>query len=329
MPMHPGANIDSATIINGKFNLTTVLDTLEFYIITTENNEFFLPIFIEGGNKQIIEVTLDINSENTIVKNSPLNDLFRSYSVGMDNAQMAEKNVYMRANEAVQKGEMTEELSLMLREEYMQAINGVKQYQFDFIKNNPNSIVSAFALNTIPDLSPEETEELLTNFDETFSRSPYIESQHKIIAANSNTREGKKFTDVHLPNPDGENIALSDYAGKGKYVLIDFWASWCGPCRQENPHVVALYEKYKDKDFEIVGISLDRDRESWVEAIEKDKITWPQMSDLKYWQSEGARLYNISSIPSTILLDKEGIIIAKNLRGEELQNKIAELIDGN
>lgn len=138
------------------------------------------------------------------------------------------------------------------------------------------------------------------------------------------TAVGQKFTDFTMQTPDGKEIKLSDYVGKGKVVLVDFWASWCGPCRREMPNLVEIYKKYKSQGFEIVGVSLDRDAEAWKKGIEQLHITWPQMSDLKYWDCEGARLYAVSSIPHTVLIDGEGTILARGLHGEELQEKIAE-----
>ncbi|MFT5337296.1 MAG: thiol-disulfide isomerase/thioredoxin, partial [Luteibaculaceae bacterium] len=111
----------------------------------------------------------------------------------------------------------------------------------------------------------------------------------------------------------------------GKYVLIDFWASWCRPCRAENPNVVAMYKKYKRKGFEIYSVSLDRTKDAWVNAIKQDGLTWTHVSDLKFWQSEGAKTYGVSGIPFTVLIDKEGKIIATNIRGESLRNKMKEI----
>jgi len=140
------------------------------------------------------------------------------------------------------------------------------------------------------------------------------------------TSVGQKFADLSMLTPEGKSIKLSDYAGKGKYVLIDFWASWCGPCRQEMPNLVKAYSQYKDKGFEIVGVSFDKNGKSWKDGITKLNITWPQMSDLKYWDCEGAKIYAIRSIPHTVLLDKDGKIIARGLHGAELLSKLAELI---
>ncbi len=123
--------------------------------------------------------------------------------------------------------------------------------------------------------------------------------------------------------PEGEALSLEDY--RGKVVLLDFWASWCGPCRRENPNVVKVYEKYKDQGFEIIGISLDKDQKRWVDAIAKDQLTWPQVSDLKGWQNEVGQMYGVSSIPHTVLLDEEGKIIALKLRGPALEQKLESI----
>ncbi len=134
---------------------------------------------------------------------------------------------------------------------------------------------------------------------------------------------GNVAPEISLPNPEGDTINLSDL--RGKIVLIDFWAGWCGPCRRENPNVVRLYEKYKDQGFEILGVSLDRDRASWTRAIEQDKLTWLHVSDLQYFQGIAARTYGVNAIPHTVLIDAEGKIIAKKLRGRQLERKLEEL----
>lgn len=135
---------------------------------------------------------------------------------------------------------------------------------------------------------------------------------------------GDVATEINLPNPNGEYVKLSSL--RGKYVLVDFWASWCGPCRRENPNMVHLYQKYKDKGFTIYGVSLDMDRASWIEAIAQDRLTWTQVSDLAYWNSIVVPKYGISGIPATVLIDKEGKIIAKDLRGPELDAKLQEVL---
>lgn len=136
---------------------------------------------------------------------------------------------------------------------------------------------------------------------------------------------GQIAPDFELPNPEGDLVKLSDL--RGNYVMIDFWAAWCKPCREENPNVVRLYEAYKDKGFDIIGVSLDRKKEDWVEAIKQDGLTWTQVSDLAYFNSAAAVLYQIEAIPATYLLDPEGKIIGKDLRGPSLENKLAEIFN--
>ena len=130
------------------------------------------------------------------------------------------------------------------------------------------------------------------------------------------------YTDISLPGPQGQTVKVSDYVGKNKLVLIDFWASWCGPCMGEMPYVVKAYEMFHDKGLEIVGVSLDKDKASWLAAIEQTGQKWPQMSDLKGWDCEGAALYGIQSIPANVLINEQGEIVARDLRGDALLKEI-------
>lgn len=140
------------------------------------------------------------------------------------------------------------------------------------------------------------------------------------------TAIGQPAPEIALPNPQGQVVKLSSM--RGKYVLVDFWAKWCGPCRAENPNVVRAYQKYKDKGFTVFGVSLDRNKEDWLQAIQEDHLTWTHVSDLKYWQSEAAKTYNITGIPFSVLLDPNGVIIGKNLRGAALDAKLEEIFAG-
>lgn len=134
---------------------------------------------------------------------------------------------------------------------------------------------------------------------------------------------GNPAPEISLPDPEGNVVKLSSL--KGKVVLIDFWASWCGPCRKENPHVVNLYKKYKDKGFTVYGVSLDKNKGAWVKAIEQDGLTWTHVSDLRGWDNKAALNYGVRSIPATFLIDAQGNVIAKNLRGKALENALAEI----
>jgi peroxiredoxin len=185
------------------------------------------------------------------------------------------------------------------------------------------------SLMAIQALDPDHYSEIYKEVDaglsKKFPNERNVKMFHSVVASMLSTAIGQPAPEIALESPEGNEIALSSF--KGKVVLIDFWASWCGPCRKEMPNVVKAYAKFKNKGFEIFGVSLDQDKSRWVDAIQKDGITWPQVSDLKQWQSSVVRQYNIQGIPYTVLLDREGKILAKNLRGEELEKKLAEVLN--
>ena len=193
-------------------------------------------------------------------------------------------------------------------------------------KNIANPVGVFLFKQTFYNNSTDENEALLQQIPANFQNDETIVRIKEMTDKQKKTAVGTQFVDFEMQTPEGKAVKLSDYVGKGKVVLVDFWASWCGPCRREMPNLVETYAKYKGKNFEIVGVSLDQDGAAWKEAIKKLNMTWPQMSDLKFWQSEGAQLYAVNSIPHTVLIDGSGKIIARGLHGEELQAKIAEAV---
>jgi len=158
-----------------------------------------------------------------------------------------------------------------------------------------------------------------------YGASPFYQGLDQKTQQVSRFMPGSDVPEINLPNPDGNLIPLSSL--RGKVVLIDFWASWCKPCRMENPNVVAAYQKYKDKGFTVYGVSLDRNKEAWVKAIQQDNLTWTHVSDLKFWQSEAARAYGVSGIPFALLIDQDGKVIGKNLRGQKLFNTLEKVLN--
>ncbi|MVM40500.1 redoxin domain-containing protein [Spirosoma sp. HMF3257] len=187
------------------------------------------------------------------------------------------------------------------------------------------SLVSLFALNFINiDTDFATYDELAQRFEKENPNSPHAKSLIGRVARIKGVSVGAPAPEIALNDTTGTPVALSSL--RGKYVLIDFWASWCGPCRAENPNVVRMYNKFKDKGFAIYSVSLDQAKANWTKAIRNDNLTWTHVSDLKFWQSAAAQQYGVQAIPATFLLDKEGKIIAKNLRGPALEQKLEEIL---
>lgn len=173
-------------------------------------------------------------------------------------------------------------------------------------------------------LGLEEMKAVRSKFDASLDGTEYVNQIESMIARMEKVQVGSAAPDFTLPDTEGNPVSLSSF--RGKYVLIDFWASWCPDCRKENPNIVAAWEKYKNKNFAILGVSLDRDKDSWLAAIEKDRLTWTHVSDLKFWSSDAALLYCIRWIPMSYLIAPDGNILAVGLEGEELHDKLEELL---
>ena len=198
-----------------------------------------------------------------------------------------------------------------------------------FIKKHPSSLVSAYALyrNYSYRLSPEEIRSNIDLLDPSLKNTPYVQVLEELIPTLETVAVGNKAPNFIANDPDGNAVEFYDHIGKSKYLLLDFWASWCGPCRRENPNIVKAYQEYKDKGFDIYGVSLDSSKSGWISAIEKDGLTWTNVSDLLLWDSEPAKLYGVRAIPSNFLIDENGVIVAKNVKGEELHKTLNDLLN--
>ncbi|MBR1569388.1 MAG: AhpC/TSA family protein [Bacteroidales bacterium] len=205
------------------------------------------------------------------------------------------------------------------------------------LKDNMDNLIPAAFLPTLYQMvEPEVLEEALNSADAVFMQHPYaqkVKEQSDARAARQKAAEeakqkviGQPFLDLEEADANGKMHKLSEYVGKGKWVLVDFWASWCGPCEAEMPNVVAAYEKYHAKGFEIVGLSFDNDKEPWVAAIKDWNMPWIHLSDLKGWKTVASEVYNVNSIPDNLLIDPQGVIVARCLRGSALEAKLAEVI---
>ncbi|MDL2266091.1 AhpC/TSA family protein [Parabacteroides sp. OttesenSCG-928-G07] len=324
-----GTNIfvDSTVVENGKFVFEGAQEIPVLHYIrfnegasqsaATGMNPAYSPVFVLENGKLAATLT-----ETPYVTGTPEND---------DWTALMKSLVSLRADSEKIGAEMnsTDPAVVSAAEKKYEAMdNAVSDAVKKYIQAHPDNLSSAKLLYDFRYTFDEDVRRaLIAGSGERFKSVPGIDRLIEHLAVLEKVAIGKKFTDLVMPNPEGKEVKLSDYAGKGKVVLIDFWASWCPPCRRDMPHLVEVYKEYKNKGFEVVGISFDRTEDAWKQGIKDLNITWPQMSDIKYWQSEGAVVYGVNSIPHTVLIDKDGTIIAKNLRGDSLDAKLKELFN--
>ncbi|MFZ6663283.1 redoxin domain-containing protein [Peijinzhouia sedimentorum] len=275
-------------------------------------------------NDEDVKVSLDASesSDKAKIEGSRDTDLFTAMQVIIREYQEKERALNDQFVAASQQGDGDKMDSL--RDEYFNVEAQKKNALKNLIYSNDPSIASLLVLNFFDvDTDFQFMDSLAYDLRTAFPNSVLVTDLGRMVDDARSLAVGAVAPDISLPNPDGEILSLSDY--RGQYVLIDFWAGWCRPCREENPNVVRLYNKYNDKGFTVFGVSFDRTREDWVGAIEADGLPYPQVSDIKYFNSEAALLYKVDAIPFTVMVDPEGVIIAKNLRGPTLEAKLIEL----
>ena len=313
---------------NGNFEFTNYTPKIGFYRIKTNDKNFAMLVLDSADKVTITGSVKDLgntfkvegSSETTIF--IEYNNLSKSRDIKLDSLNKAFQ-LLMETNKMDSK--RMDSLSAIFEAPYNSIINQSNILMVDKISKNTNMYSSIMAIQALdPDKYSDLYKSLDAGLSKKFPNDKNVIMFHEVVERMLSTNIGQFAPEISLPSPDGKEIALSSL--KGKLVLIDFWASWCGPCRKEMPNVVKIYSKFKNKGFEIYGVSLDQDKEKWMEAITKDGINWPQVSDLKYWDNVAARIYNVQGIPYTVLIDKDGKIIAKNLRGQELEKKIAEVL---
>ncbi|MFD2999021.1 redoxin domain-containing protein [Pontibacter toksunensis] len=306
---------------DGTFSFEGTVAEPTFYRIATDQQNGLM-LVLDKGEINVVADAKDLNG-TAKVEGSEDTKLFLELNQLVNDTRRKQMELEEQFKKAMQEGKT--EQAEQVRQEFMVLQNQVK----NFIAQHPSSVVAAFGTASLVDPNNDFAfaDSMSTLFNQNIPNSKYTTLLNERLKPFRSTAIGQTAPDISLPTPDGGSKSLSSL--RGKYVLIDFWASWCGPCRQENPNVVRMYNEYKNKGegFEIFGVSLDQSREKWLQAIEKDKLTWPHVSDLQGWQSSAASLYNVTAIPQTVLVDPQGKIIAKGLRGPELEQKLASLLN--
>lgn len=336
IPMNgkPPVMIDSAKIENGKFTLKGIGKEEGLYQVALDAEPGVLIV----NDEPEISIELDMSKKNDFytVKGSPASESLRKFVFGYTARQEDLQPLFMQVD-SIQKSGASDSivgLAVQKRETGIQEFNGFLKTT---LKEEKSPSVSIFVLGMAArSMEPAELKTALTDISKKFPDHAGVKAVKETFeqqllafekqqqAIKDNSMVGQQAPALSMPDVNGKNVTLADF--KGKYVLVDFWASWCGPCRQENPNVVAAYNKYKGKNFTILGVSLDEDKAKWLEAVKADQLAWTHISDLKGWESAATTTYKFNGIPFNVLVDPSGKIVADNLRGDALDKKLAELL---
>lgn len=332
---------DSAIIKNGTFVFDAPFKEAGLFMfysqLESKNKGGYSPFGVLVTAPGTIHMNADAeNFANTKVTGSEENDLYHNFSDKSNNAQQKiidelEKK-YGKEYVMNRNPDTASTKYKQLLEDYQNLSNANEKIQLErlkqFIQANPAAFASVFLLNNYAtNMDLNELENLYTSLSPKYKNTKSGKSIASVIEARKITAIGKIAPGFSLPDTSGNIVNLSDF--RGSYLLIDFWASWCGPCRAANPGLVKVYNKYKNKGFKILGVSLDRSgqKDSWLNAIHKDGLVWSQVSDLKFWDNKVAVLYGIKAIPTNFLLDPQGKIVARDLSEEDLNQKLAGLLN--
>lgn len=321
------SKIDSVQIKNGAF-------TMDMSEVEHPNLSF---ISVEGYNGNVIFISENEPIHFEIYKDSlpsskvtggKENEIFHTYLdhlKGLNN-QVMEIRTEMREVMTTTRDSAT---MVKLQQQEQELRTTDMSFKKNLVNENPDKFVSVLVLTDMMNMGApaNEVKELFESLSENATKGSLAKSLEENLSKSSAMDIGSKAPEFSAPDPEGKEISLKD--AMGKVTLIDFWAAWCKPCRVENPNIVKTYKKYHDKGFNIIGVSLDREgqKDKWIQAIEDDNLTWAQVSNLKFWQEPVAQLYGVQAIPAQFILDENGIIVAKNLRGAALDAKVKELLE--
>ncbi|MBP1618440.1 MAG: Thiol-disulfide oxidoreductase resA [Bacteroidetes bacterium] len=320
--------IDTAVVVNGAFQFSgTVTSPKQARLAfgrkekAARNNDVAM-FYIEKG-----VVTINgVDSAKTAVISSPLNDDYTKLKNLLKPVSVQQEALMKEYQAATPEQKKDEVFMAKIEARDEELSKQEKMILKSFLQQNKSSFVNFFVLSQIGGYAPDvaEIEPLFQSLSSSLKSTTEGKEFAEKIASLKAVGVGAIAPDFTQNDTKGNPVKLSSF--RGKYILVDFWASWCGPCRRENPAVLEAYNQFKDKNFTILGVSLDNAQANWEKAIEADKLAWTQVSDLRGWQNEVAVLYGVQSIPQNFLLDPNGKILAKNLRGEELKSKLNELI---